>query len=118
MRKIGINLLTKDNDGEYVKKIASLGFTATFTGTYDTKRHMEIAEACCVNGIEYETIHAPFSNINDIWLDRLAGDTMLDRLFDCVDKCSRSNVEIIVVHLSSGVKAPLLPMQGGCVLQN
>ena len=35
--------------------------------------------------VEYETIHAPFGHINDIWIDKDEGDVMEKELTDCID---------------------------------
>lgn len=106
MRKIGINFDACEGftDDGYLKRIAELGFSATFTGVYDISRHLAIAESCRKYGIAYETLHAPFGHINDIWLEDDNG--MLDELKYTVDCCAAAGVPIAVVHLSSGMNPP------------
>lgn len=108
MQKIGINLhaIKGFSDEEYIEKIASLGFNSIFTSTYDLERHIKIAEYCQKYGVSYEFIHAPFDNINDIWFDGTKGENVLSELIRCVDICSNIGVKTIIVHLSSGEKAP------------
>ena len=52
---------------DYVSAIAELGFEATFTGMGSEKYHTDMAELFLKHGISYETVHAPFKNINEIW---------------------------------------------------
>lgn len=108
MRKIGINLLALPGmtDADFLRAASEMGFGAIFTGMMDESRQLECAAemACC--GLEYETIHAPFSHINDIWLDGEGGEAMLNELTSCVDRCAQVGARIAVVHLSSGNNPP------------
>ena len=108
MQKIGINLhaIKGLTDEEYIEKIAELGFNSIFTTVYDLDRHIKIAKACECNGISYDFIHAPFGNINDIWFDGAVGEGMLAELINSVDIAAQIGVPIVIVHLSSGEKAP------------
>ncbi|MBQ8813260.1 MAG: sugar phosphate isomerase/epimerase [Lachnospiraceae bacterium] len=107
MRKIGIFLhAIKLPDEEYINIIADQGFCATFTVMMEKKRHVRVAELLAKKGIEYETIHAPFGHINDMWLDCEGGETMYQELTDCIDCCVLSGAPIMVVHLSSGQNPP------------
>ncbi len=108
MQKIGINLHAIEglSDDEYIEKIAHLGFNSIFTSTYDLERHVKIASLCQTNGISYDFIHAPFDNINDIWRDGASGETVLSELIRSVDIAAHVGVPTIIVHLSSGEKAP------------
>lgn len=108
MRKIGINLLTVPylTDAEYLRMAAERGFNAIFTGMMEESRQMQCAAQMRKLGLEYETIHAPFSGINSIWLEGDAGEDMLKRLTDCVNRCAQVGAPIAVMHLSSGMKPP------------
>ncbi len=105
MRKLGINLHAMPglSDEAYVKTMAGLGFSATFTGP---RNYVENAELFAANGIAYESVHAPFKGINAIWLAGEDGDAMYKELADCVDGCAAASVPIMVVHLSSGQTPP------------
>ncbi len=108
MREIGINLHAKKGltDKEYLREIASLGFKAVFSGAYGRERQEALADLCAKYSVRYETLHAPFGHINDIWLDCEGGQVMLDELKNCVDCCAAAGVPIAVVHLSSGQNPP------------
>ena len=69
MRKIGINMhsMTGLSDEEYIKKIKNLGFDCVFSSCYkDEASHVALAELLSKYGIEYETVHAPYKNINNM----------------------------------------------------
>ena len=110
MRKIGINLNAYSGleDNTSLKTIKNIGFDSFFTGTLDLKSQFKIAETAALNNISYEFVHGPFGHINDIWLDCAAGDEMQNEISDCIDACGKTNVPIVVLHLSSGVTPPTI----------
>jgi len=109
MRKIGINMhsMTGLSDEEYIKKIKDLGFDCVFSSCYkDEASHVALAELLSKYGIEYETVHAPYKNINNMWLEGEGGEAMFGELIACVNNCSAANVPYAIVHLSSGLTPP------------
>lgn len=106
MHTLGINLHTVKglSDDDYLRELAALGFSATFSGVRSANEQAAIADACAKYGITYETLHAPFSHINDLWREDDGG--MLDELLHCIDHCVIADVPIAVVHLSSGQNPP------------
>ena len=108
MRVVGINYCNYYGLSplEFAKAIKSLGFGATFT-EYDSNVAPEaFAKAFFETGIAWETIHAPFGGINNIWLDNSDGDVILEKLKTTVDICAEFSVPTAIIHLSSGEKAP------------
>lgn len=110
MRKIGINLNAKQGITEeaYLDKITALGFDAVFTGVPNAQRLTEIGNALAKRGLEWETMHAPYKNINQMWLTGEENEQMFKDLLHSVDACHAAGVPILVVHLSSGMKPPSL----------
>lgn len=108
MRKIGINMRSVVDipDEEYIKIISQLGFSATFTDTLPEKEHLKLADILARYGVAYETLHAPFGHINDIWFDTDEGIQMESELRDCINKCALAGVPVAVMHLSSGATPP------------
>ena len=108
MRKIGIMLNAKGGMElkDYVKRIRELGFEATFTGTPAKEKIAVLGEAFAREGLAWETLHAPYKGINNMWLEGEDGDAMLGQLTYAVDACAMGGVPILVVHLSSGLKPP------------
>ena len=108
MRQIGINLYAKQGMelSSYLKKIKELGVDCVFSGVPAKENRRKQADMVREAGLDYETLHAPYRGINDIWLEGEAGDQMLAALLDSVDACAEMGVPITVVHLSSGLKPP------------
>lgn len=108
MRKIGINLYSRKEMemDQYVRIIAELGFDQVFSGVKTPEVMDETAEMLTKAGITYDTLHAPFGHINDMWFAGDGGDAMYAELTNCVDCCVRVGAPIAVVHLSSGEQAP------------
>ena len=108
MRKLGVNYSAKwgVSFAEFLKIIKDIGFECFFTGVPKAENIPAMAAAAAELGLEWETMHAPFGHINDIWYEGEDGDRMLSELLNGVDACVTANARILVVHLSSGNNAP------------
>ena len=108
LHKIGINYANyfTDNIEETLRNLADIGFEAVFTGHFAEGPTETFANAAFQNGLAYESIHAPYDRINDIWYAGEPGEAMLARLCDCVKTCGKYQIPIAVVHLSSGENPP------------
>ena len=108
MNRIGIYYCAKFGPPEEgLGLLSSLGFDAVFTdfdGSISKIGHFAaLAEA---HGLLYESLHAPFDRINDLWSDASDGDEMERRLADTIDAAARFGIPFVILHLSSGENAP------------
>ena len=82
------------------------GVDATFLGcdenTTDAVRKMRKA------GIAVDNFHAPFRNVNAIWLPGEEGELALKQFTDAAELAAKNQVPTIVVHISSGVTPPII----------
>lgn len=108
MREIGINLHIRPDVCaiEFITQAKKFGFNTLFTNVPDERGLHIIANTLAANGMRYESIHAPFGHINDIWLAGEDGDAMLHEMMVAVDRCREGGVPVVVVHLSSGNTPP------------
>lgn len=106
MRKIGINLgaRTDLSTEAYIRTIRELGFETVFTMSPAVKEDPSIPKLVEAAGLCFDTLHAPFGHINDIWYAEDNG--MYRELTDCVDACAQVGAPIAVVHLSAGMQPP------------
>ena len=108
MRLLGINYC--DYYGlspfEFARTIRSCGFNSAFVDSDTSVKPSEFAKAFYENKIAWETIHAPFGGINEIWKNGDIGDKILAKLKTTVDVCADFSVQTAIIHLSSGDKAP------------
>lgn len=91
---------------EFARMIKSCGFDSAFVDSDNDISPSTFAKAFYENGIAWETIHAPFKGINNIWTNGESGDQILAKLKTTVDICAEFSVPTAVIHLSSGEKAP------------
>ena len=108
MRKLGIKLGAYKGipAEEQIKYIKAAGFDSVFTDFEGYEKNALLAKEIANAGLDYETIHAPFDGINNMWYAGEEGDKMLARLEDCTVCASKLGVPVVVIHLSSGVSAP------------
>ncbi len=110
MRKLGINVgsykgISAIDQTDYIK---DAGFDSVFTGFSGYEANAVLAEKIANAGLIYETIHAPYSGINNMWFAGEEGDAMQALLDDCICCAAKLGVPVVIIHLSSGVRAPHL----------
>ncbi len=107
MHKIGISWNCCGNlpCEEQIELMLKNGFEATFLPS-DAPQLDAIVAKLRANSIDCESCHAPFADINSIWMSGEAGDTMLEKLIRSAENCARNQIPVMVVHLSSGDNAP------------
>ena len=109
MRKLGITFdaVHELDHAEYAKTVAELGFDCVFTKVAPTEAEQaEWANLIAKNGLAYETIHAPFVGINNMWYATEEGDAAEAMLKNAIDRCALVGAPIVIVHLSSGLTPP------------
>lgn len=109
MRKLGINcpMRFKEIDAiGSVSLIRNAGFDSVFSEYVSDEYCGRLADEIDRAGMSYETIHAPFGNINSIWRSGEEGDNIIKTLKGCLDTCEHYGVPTLIVHLSSGDDAP------------
>ena len=96
--------LTREEEIRLLKKN---GFEATFMGS----KSSELDTHVCIlqsEGIDVETLHAPYDRINDMWIAGEEGDVMQERLIRCVTDAHRHKVSTVIIHMSSGMTPPMI----------
>lgn len=96
---------------EQIELLKKNGFTNTFADAKDPGLR-ELVPELRKNGIECDTLHAPFNGINHIWADDDSGEDILGRLIATAELCAELDIPVMVVHLSSGDNAPRITDSG------
>ncbi len=88
---------------DQIRAIKKAGFDATFAN-YGPQLDMdEFGKAAKEENMIFQSIHAPFLRMADIWLDNEAKAKLcMDELVDCLQYCARYEVPIMVVHTIIG----------------
>ena len=113
MRKLGVSLIenTSTPMEEQIKMIKDCGFDCFFSPYYKDEpidKWKELAEKI---GLVYETVHLPFYTengltANNLWIDDLAGEEYYNHILKQIDGCSKNEIPIGVMHLSSCSEGP------------
>lgn len=113
MRNIGINVSSDIIFGveRYIECIANAGFDSIFSCGNDPEFISYLSRKCNQKGLCYETLHAPFHNINGLWENPVENET-LKTLKTSVDLAAENGIGIVITHLSSGEKCPTVTDAG------
>lgn len=108
MHKIGINVNANVIYGvePFLRCVAATGFDSVFTNSEEPAFVQWIRARCSALGLQYEALHAPFDNINEIWFSGNDAQRVVDRICGAIDLAQQNQVPIVVIHLSSGEHCP------------
>lgn len=107
-RKLGIisECIGEISPLENLDKIKSVGFDSFFTGIIDVETVRSLKEKGDALGLDFEFIHAPFKNINSMWLE---GDSYLEiynGMIETINSAAACGIPVIIAHISSGWETP------------
>lgn len=93
---------------EQLEVIKSAGFDACF---YDRPKNADssgtyaFAEKAAKLGLTFQSIHAPFYGMDDIWHDEDGelAEIMEKELFNSIDDCAETDVPIVIMHAIIGM---------------
>ncbi len=91
---------------EQLPIIRDVGFDSFFTSWSPTHPIELWADIARKTGLIYETLHAPFNKMNDMWLDGVAGDDYCDMLMSCVNTCADNGISTMITHVTVATVAP------------
>ena len=97
----GINLSkfgSDHSDAEMLTMIREAGFDSFFTGLQGEKTVAACKETAERLGLVYESIHAPFHDINCMWDEGEAGDEYVRQLCAVTDICARFSIGYFTLH--------------------
>jgi len=85
---------------DQIRLFHQVGFDGFFT-VWDGKTsiYREIANEL---GMIYQSVHAPFDKMKDIWHDPVKSADAVNELLACVDECGANAVPILIVHAYIG----------------
>ncbi len=87
---------------EQIELFHKIGFDGAFT-SYNEVNIDDIASEMKKNGLIFQSVHAPFIRMADIWKDdKEKADAALSELKASLSACARNSVPIMVVHAFIG----------------
>lgn len=63
-------------------------------------------------GLEIDSVHLPYADANDLWLDAVAGEALQERITGWISECSHCGVPTVVLHPDSGADPPPVSSKG------
>ena len=107
-RKLGImsSCISGTTSADALPLLKNAGFETFFNGVTDLEAAAKIKNEAEKTGLWFESIHAPFNNINSMWLE---GDDYLgiyNGMVAAIETAGKCEVPIVVIHLSSGWYSP------------
>lgn len=85
------------------------GFKKVFVQLYDKERsfsEIDQIKYCKENNLEIIFAHLGYSKLNNIWLDNEIGATFVDKYKKNLDTCKKYGIDMVVMHINIGIKAP------------
>lgn len=82
------------------------GFETFFSGLCSLETTAAMKEKATALGMTFETIHAPFSGINNMWIPGLDYLTVYNGIKRSIDNAAACGIPAIVLHVSSGWYPP------------
>lgn len=94
---------------ETIDAIKNEGFTNVFIQWYNRDwkpTQEEQLEYIRKKGLNIIFAHLGYQNINDLWLEKEAGDKLVDRYKNDIKICRNNNIPMVIMHLTSKSEAP------------
>ncbi len=89
---------------EQIRLFAATGFEGFFTGWTHGEDIAHYAAVAREENMLYQSIHAPFTRMAEMWQGGERGDGALAELIDCLRVCADNAVPIMVAHAFIGFK--------------
>lgn len=88
---------------EQMKIVAELGWDGVFTGWSQNEDVVAYAKAISDVGLKYQSIHAPFGNVDKIWESEIEGDKYTEEQIECLRHAKEAGVDLVVAHAIIGM---------------
>ena len=107
-RPLGINVgcIAGMPQPEQLDLIHKTGFETFFTGCQTDATLGLLKEKADALGMTFETIHAPFSGINNMWIPGMEYIDVYRGMKHSIDMAAKHGVPAVVMHVSGGWYAP------------
>ena len=88
---------------EQIKIMAEVGWEGFFSGWCygeNLEAYAKVANEC---GMKYQSVHAPFGNVDKLWESVEDGEKYADEQIDCIKASADVGVDLVVAHAIIGM---------------
>lgn len=105
MRKlvVAVGMGFKDSVADQVRLMSEIGWDGVFTGWSYAEDVEAYARAIADAKLKYQSIHAPFGNVDKIWESETEGDKYVQEQIDCLKHSKAAGVDLVVAHAIIGM---------------
>ena len=89
---------------EQIKILKEIGWDGVFSGWCPGENIEAYAKAISETGMMYQSIHAPFHNVDKIWESETDGDKYTEEQIECLRRAKDVGVDLVVAHAIIGME--------------
>ena len=107
-RKLGINIdcLVGVEEIDALDLVKAAGFETFFTNSYTNDIVAPLKKKADALGLTFEFIHAPYRNINELWVDGTGYLEVMEYMKESIDSAADNGIGMVITHVSSGWNPP------------
>ena len=107
-RELGLNCCCRSGVDRLtvLEWIKAAGFTHTFSHSYRAEEVRALKNKADSLGLQFDFLHAPTFDLNNIWLNGDAFLTLQNALEECIDSAAETAIPVVVMHVSAGKNPP------------
>lgn len=113
--RLGIHILAGARGlsvSEHIDLIANVGWNGC-TMKWNPDLTEKAANAAAKKGLYFQSLHAPFGQVDTMWKPGNASDLMKSRILGCLEDCARYDIPVMVIHSFIGFGVPYVPTAVG-----
>lgn len=113
--RLGIHILAGQRGlslSDHINLIANVGWDGC-TMKWDPDRTEEAANEAAKKGLYFQSLHAPFGQVDTMWKPGDACNVMKTRMLGCLRDCARYDIPVMVIHSFIGFGVPYIPTAVG-----
>ena len=97
--KLGLATMTScpESTEDQIKIFSKVGWEGFFTAWEigQTEKYARLAREL---GMEYQSIHSPFHEMNHVWRGGEDGERVIKMMISCIEDCSKNEIPVMVIH--------------------
>ena len=88
---------------DQMRAVAEIGWDGIFTGWSPKENLEDYARWADDNKLKYQSVHAPFGNVDKIWESETEGDKYTEEQIECLRRSRAVGVDLVVAHAIIGM---------------